>query len=245
MSLQGKLHLAKIVNGVVSSLRYVGNAPNLMLKIAGDTLEHVESNTGQRTTDFFMTKTTSVEFEGELDEVDDENLAYITNGTSVTIASEVVVNRSLGTVVNGQMIDLNAYNLTAVSVVDSSVTPVTVAADKYVLDAAFGTIEAVDVTGLTMPLKISFTSGVVAATTLASNFDEESMLFFKGVNTANDEKLAVKLWRTKKNPEAEFPLIHEELGTWKISGKAMSDVTKGADAELGYYGHIVRIPAEA
>lgn len=245
MSLQGQLHLAKVVSGLVGGLRYIGNMPDLGIAITAETIEHTESNTGNRTTDFSMTKTTGVNFNGTFDQIDDANMAYVTSGTNVTIPSETVTGRSLGTVAAGQMIDLNAYKLSDVSVVDSAATPATVSPSNYVLDAAFGTIEFTNVTGLTMPLKVSFTSGEVVATTLASNFEEEHMFFFKGINTANGEKLAVKLWRTKKDADSEFPLIHEELGTWSISGRALSDITKGADPELGYYGHIVRIPTEA
>ena len=55
--------------------------------------------------------------------------------------------------------------------------------------------------------------------------------------------MAVRLWRTKKSPETTFPLIHEELGQYSISGQALSDVTKQNDATLGFYGHIVTIPS--
>jgi len=78
---------------------------------------------------------------------------------------------------------------------------------------------------------------------LASDFEKEYQLFFKGVNTANGEHVAVTLWRTKKSPETTFPLIHEELGQYEISGQALSDVTKEVDPTMGLYGHVVTIPA--
>ena len=55
--------------------------------------------------------------------------------------------------------------------------------------------------------------------------------------------MAVRLWRTKKSPETTFPLIHEELGQYEISGQSLSDVSKGLNASLGLYGHVVTIAA--
>ncbi len=242
MSLQGEFCLAPIVAGVQGALRHLGNVPEFEIEVEADVVEHQESMTGHRTTDFTMVKTTGVNFSGQLEEVNPENLKYILSGTNHTIAAATVTDKSLGTVVAGQDILLDAYNLSSVMVKDSTVAPVTVAASKYVLDAAFGTIRFTDVTGLTMPLTISYTSGEVTQTTIATNLEQEYFLYFKGINTANGKKVALKLWRTKKSPEATFPLIHEEFGQYQIQGKALSDISKASDAALGLYGHLVMIP---
>ena len=70
-SLQGKIMLAKIVNGVVGASFPVGNAPDFKISTDADVIKHTESMSGQRTTDFTMTKTRSVMFEGELEEIDE------------------------------------------------------------------------------------------------------------------------------------------------------------------------------
>src|SRR5690606_37286183 len=127
----------------------------------------------------------------------------------------------------GQEIKLDGYNLKTVSSKDStSGTPKTIDSENYTLDAKFGTVIFNDVADLTMPILASYTTGAVTNTTLASDFEKEYELFFKGVNTASGEDVAVTLWRTKKSPETTFPLIHEELGQYEISGQALSDVTK-------------------
>jgi len=68
ISLQGKLYLSPIVAGVAAAARHVGNAPDFEIELDGDVIEHQESTTGQRTTDFMMTKTRSVNFKGTLEE---------------------------------------------------------------------------------------------------------------------------------------------------------------------------------
>lgn len=243
ISLQGMFHLAPIVNGVVGALRELGNMPEFEVEITADVIDHKESTSGQRTTDFTMVQTTGVNFSGQLEEVNKENLKYLLSGESFDIPTETVTGKSLGTVSANQKILLDAYNLTSVVVKDSTATPVVVASNKYVLDPVFGTIKFTDIAGLTMPLTIDYTSGAVTQTTIASDLEQEYMLYFEGINTVNGEKVAMKLWRTKKSPEVTFPLIHEELGQYQIQGQALSDISKASDSKLGLYGHFVNITA--
>ncbi len=239
ISLQGKFYLAEIANGVAAAMRHLGNVPEFELEIGADLVEHQESTSGQRTTDFTMVKTTSVNFKGQLEEINPENLEYILSGMKSEVATKTVTDESLGTVKAGEEIKLDGYNLTQVSFKAGAAT---IATDKYVLDLVFGTVIFNDVTGLTDPILATYTTGAVTHTSLASDFEKEYELFFKGVNTATGDSMAVRLWRTKKSPETTFPLIHEDLGQYEISGQALSDVSKGSDATLGLYGHVVTIP---
>jgi hypothetical protein len=243
ISLQGEFFLSEITAGVAGAMRHIGNVPEFELEISADVIEHTESTSGKRTTDFTMVQTTAVNFSGQLETVNKENLQYIVSGTNTEAVTKTVTDLSLGTVVVGQMIKLDGYNLTAVSFTDSTATPVTIDPSKYTLDPVFGTVVFNDLTGVTTPVKATYTTGAVTHTTLATDFEKEYELFFKGINTANGKHMAVRLWRTKKSPETTFPLIHEELGQYEISGQALSDVTKQSDATLGLYGHIVTIPA--
>lgn len=243
--LQGKFYLSKIANGVAGAMRFIGNVPEFEIAITADLIEHTESTSGNSTTDFTMVNTTGVEFSGQIEEINPENMKYILSGTNHEIASATVTDLNIGTVVAGDEIMLDGYNLSAVSFKDSTATPVTVDPSKYTLDAKFGTVIFNDVTGLTMPLKASFTTGAVTQTTIATDLEEEYELFFKGINKATKKHMAVRLWRTKKSPETTFPLIHNDLGQYQIQGQALSDVSKESDPALGVYGHIVTIPAAA
>lgn len=240
ISLQGRFYLAEIKNGVAGALRALGNVPKFELEIGADVVEHKESMTGQRTTDFTMVNATSVNFSGQLEEIDAENLKYILSGMNHEIATKTVTDASLGTVAVGQEIKLDGYNLTTATFKAGATA---IDASKYTLDAKFGTVIFNDVTGLTQPVLATYTTGKVTNTTFASDFNTEYKLFFKGVNTASGDSVACTLWRTKKSPETTFPLIHEELGQYSISGQALADITKQSDASLGLYGHIVTIPA--
>ncbi len=183
-------------------------------------------------------------FERKFEEINPENLEYVLSGTNHEIAPAAVADKNIGTVAVGEEIQLGDYNLTNVFFKDSTGTPVTVDPYKYTLDAKFGTVIFNDVSGLTMPLEATYTTGAVTQTTIVTDLEEYEM-FFKGHNKATKTLVAVRLWRTKKSPETTFPLIHNELGQYKIQDRALSDVEKESDATLGVYGHIVTIPAAA
>ena len=93
ISLQGKLYLSPIVAGVAAAARHVGNAPDYEIELDGDVIEHQESTTGQRTTDFMMTRTRSVKFKGTLEEASKENIAYILNFLSCLYGSEQALKK--------------------------------------------------------------------------------------------------------------------------------------------------------
>lgn len=238
--LHGKVHLAKIVNGVPGELRLIGNVPNLALAISAETIEHKESMTGTGSTDFTMTDTTGVEFSGELEEATAENIAYVLSGTQHNIAGETITDKSLGTVAVGQKIRLGGFNVSDVVLKAGSTT---IEASKYVLDAAFGTVTFKE--AVAEPVTASFKTGAASSISIADNFDDEYELYFEGVNRANKEKMMVTLHRTKKSPESEFPLIHDALGSYSISGQCLADLSKQNDPQLGLYGHIVKIPNQA
>ena len=109
ISLQGEFYLSKITNGVAGAMRHLGNVPEFELEIGAEVLEHVESMTGKRTTDFTMVQTTSVNFSGQLEKADKENLKYIVSGETTEVTTKTVTDVSLGTVVAGQEIKLDGY----------------------------------------------------------------------------------------------------------------------------------------
>lgn len=243
ISLQGRFYLAPIVAGVVGAMRELGNVPEFGLEIGAEVIEHNESMTGQRTVDFTMVQTTSVNFSGQLEQVDQENLKYILSGMNHEIEAQTDKTESLGIVKAGDEIKLGGYNLSGVTFTDSAEPTAAINGDKYTVDLIFGTVKFKE--DIVTPVIAKYTTGAVVHTTLASNFSDEYQLFFKGINTANGDNVAVTLHRTKKSPETEFPLIHEELGSYSISGQALSDVTKAADGNLGLYGYMVTIPKAA
>lgn len=240
-SLQGRVYVAPIVNGVAGPIKWRGNAPKFELTVNATTINHNESSTGERSEDLQLVQTVGVTWAATFEELTTENTALILNGETREISGATVTDQSLGTVAVGQEIIIGAYNLSAVTVKDSTGTPVVVNPAKYELDADFGTITFNDVAGLTQPLKITYTSADVTATTIASKHNTEYFIFFKGINTVTGEKVAVELWRNVKEPQSTMALINEALASYDVNGRCLSDISKKNSPDLGMFGRMVRL----
>ena len=242
ISLRGKFSLAPITEGVMGAMRALGNMPNLTLEITADKIEHTESMSGDDTTDLIIYNTTAVSFSGTLEQLDPDNLAYILSGKNVAVATKTVTDHDLGAVTKGQKIKLDGFNLTVPTVTDGASTPIPIEPTKYKLDADYGTIEFLD----DLPkVVIGYTTGAVTHTTIASDFGAEYALFFEGIDKISKQKVFLMLHRTVKSPDSSFDLIHEEFGSYEVSGDALGDLTKDKDGALGLYGYLTLIPKAA
>lgn len=236
LSLQGELCLAKIVNGVAGSLLPIGNMPSLKLNITSDQVPHYDSRYGYRALDDTLYKQTGVGIEGDLDTINETSLALVMSGKSLEIASEAITDVSLGTITTNVMIDLGHRNLTGVTFKDGS--DATIDADKYLLDATFGTVTFVD--SVTGAVKWSGTAAAKTRTTIANNIGAEYKALFKGIDTMSGDKVVVVLHRLTLSPETEFELVNEEFNTFSITGECKADNSKASDPELSVWGHIER-----
>lgn len=235
ISLQGELFLAKMVNGQPSALLPIGNTPELQIQITSETTDHYESKTGLRAKDAVLRKQTGVSISGTLEEVTKENLAMVLSGKTLEIPEATVPESTIGAVKAGEMIDLGLRNLSDVAFKGPADAAIT--ADKYILDAVFGTVVFnEDITDV----KWSGKSGAITRTTIATNLGEEYRFFFKGVDTFQGDKIAVTLWRVELSPDTEFDLIHEDFASYSIEGECLADISKAHDAELSIFGHIER-----
>ena len=235
ISLQGELFLAKMINGQPSALLPIGNTPELQLQITSETTDHYESKTGLRAKDAVLRKQTGVSISGTLEEVTKENLAMVLSGKTLEIPEATVPESTIGAVKAGEMIDLGLRNLSNVAF--KGPADAAIAADKYILDAVFGTVvfnEAI--TDVIWTGK----SGAITRTTIATNLGEEYRFFFKGVDTFQGDKIAVTLWRVELSPDTEFDLIHEDFASYSIEGECLADISKAMDSELSIFGHIER-----
>lgn len=244
LSLQGATHLARNVDGGAVILRELGNQTALKLSIESEKFEKYETKTGKRQKVYEQTKTRGVMLEMTLDEQQREDVALAFQATMDSTQAEAVTDAPIaGTLKVGDEIKLDGFNLTAIEITDSTVAPVTAAeGTHYTVDADYGTITILSLDGLTQPLKASYMTGETETTVLFSLPDNaEYYLLFKGINSANDKRLALELWRFKPEVKGEMDFINEETGEIMISGSALADPKKNADPKLGGFGRIVYI----
>lgn len=239
---QGKLKIAPIVAGIIAGgYRWVGNVPDFKPAFANTKLDHKESYTGQRLTDKTITTELKSTFSATLEDWSPDNMALATRGkVEKTTAGAVTGELSPAALAVGSTWLLKNSNITSLTITDSDTTPATVDPSKYVVDLAYGTVEMLDVAGLTLPLKAAYTKGVVEVVPFFTQGVQEVALLFEGINTADsNKKVRAELYRVALDPTKELGLITENFGQFVIEGTTLIDETKGEDPLFGKFGRMV------
>ena len=239
---QGKLKVAPIVGGIIAAgYRWVGNVPDFKPAFAASKNDHKESYSGQRLTDKTLTTELNSTFSATLEDWSPANLALATRGkVQKTTAGAVTAEVSPAALIVGETWLLANGNITTLVITDSSAIPATVDPDQYVADLAYGTIELLDLTGITLPLKAAYTKGVVEVVPFFTEPIKEVAVLFEGINTADEnKKVRAELYRVALDPTKELGLITEAFGQFMIEGTAMIDNSKGNDPLFGKFGRMV------
>jgi len=239
---QGEVSVAPIVSGKAGAFRKVGNVPDFKPKFDISKKEKKESGSGQRLTVATIITENKSSFDATFDDWSKENLALATNGTATAIAAGTVTNEpSPDNLVVGDIWALKRQKITALVIKDSATTPATVATSKYrIIDADYGTVEILDVTGLTLPLTASYSAAAVDSVSFFTAPIAEVAVRFEGVNTADGmKKCLVELYRVALDPTKELGLITDDFEGIKMSGNLLVDITKPKDPVLGQFGRIV------
>ena len=241
LSLQGSSHLALNVGGKATVLREMGNQTAVEMSISSETYERFETKSGKRQKVLEQTKARSVNLSITLDEQKREDVALAMQAEIVQSTGKTVTGETLFTLKAGDEIKLGGFNLTNVVVKDSTASPVTlVEGEHYTLDAAYGTLKLLSTDGITQPLKVDYTEGNVASSVLFTLPDGADYYFlFKGVNSIDNKRLSVELWRFKPSVDGSLQLINDETGELTVTGSALADNTKQQDPKLGGFGRLV------
>src|SRR3569832_1179756 len=124
VSLQGKMYVAAVSNGVPGAFRYLGNVPEGGLQFSADVSTHSDSSSGQRLEDLRIPRSKCAKISLTLEENNKENLALALYGAASAIASGSVTNEALPTaLVAGDYVRTAKPNISALVVTDSAGTP--------------------------------------------------------------------------------------------------------------------------
>src|SRR5512139_1821586 len=245
-SFQGRVFLGNRDIAVLPiEVRSPGNVAELKLSLKTDVLEHYESQSGQRSLDHRMIKQKSATVNLTIEEFTKENLALALYGNHVTGSTGSVTDEPVGgaTPVVGDRYFFAHPKVSALVVVDSAGTPATLTlGTHYTADTDFGSIQFLDVTGLTAPYKASYTYGVATEIGIFTQPLPERYLRLEGLNTAQaNAKVLVELYRVAFDPLKELSLISDEYNKFEMEGSLLADTTKPYDALLGQFGRIVQL----
>lgn len=219
---QGRLSIAKIVNGKPQVFRFAGNVPTLEISTEVQTNDHKESHSGQRAIDYSIVTERNVSFSATLEEFTKENLA-LALGASVSkievknISDEELANSPK----DGDVLYLQFVNAKDVVInVDGSLAETS----AYELDARFGRVTILDASQFAGLVTANYkTSEVTVIEALQENV-EGYALRFDGLNTAKaDEPVIVKIGKVQLNPAETLSLISDELNNFVLTGKVLID----------------------
>jgi len=236
---QGRVFIgARDLNGNPAGLTFVGNVPDLKVSLSVETLEHQESQSGQRLTDLQLIKTKKGEFNCTLEELIPANLELALYGsTTAVVAGTVTDEPVIATPELGKLYLLGKQNVSNVALRAGTTA---VATTRYTLNARHGSILFTDLTGVVGALTASYAHGAANVTAMFTQPLPERWVRFEGLNTADaNREVVIDLYRVAINPTKDLSVIGNELMKFELTGQVLADFTKAATGQLGQFGRLV------
>jgi hypothetical protein len=245
----GKVCLGTVnSDGTKNAARFVGNAPEVSIEPEVDKEEVKDSTSPENLIDKVITKQRKAKVKIKLKSVHAENLALVAGGTKVSISSSSVTGElSPASLAADDLWKLKQENVSSVVITDSAGTPATlVLGTNYrIIDAGFGQIELINLTGFTPPLKAAYSYASRTQVVILNAGDLEFFVEFHGKNTANGNKrMFAEVYRLQGDPAKEIPLINDESATLELEFTALFDSTKSSDSTLGAFGRVSYVDAQ-
>ena len=241
-SFQGKVFFAKRLAGSKrGAMRFVGDAPKCDLALATDEETRNESFSGQRNQSAVLQKGKTATLSLTLNEADIDNLALSFYGQPAIIAAGSVTNEvAPAALVVGDYIATNKPGISALVVTDSTGSPLTlVLGTHYRIDSAdAGTIEILNLGAFVQPLKLAYSHIATVDLAMFTSTPAEFWLYLDGVNTIDDSKVQMDLYRVKSKPASNLSMINEGFGSLELECSILYDIDAAADAALGGFGRI-------
>lgn len=248
-SFQGKIYLGlRGSDGKPQALRWVDDASQLQVKLSVDTEERNESYSGNRLTSVRLIKARKAEFSLTLNAFSKLNLGLALGATALDVATGSVTAESFPTGLQvGDVVALDHRDISAVVITDSTATPKTlVKGTDYAEESLPGGL--IRILGLgspayTQPFKAAYTYAATVRLPMFTGPQPERYLLLDGINTVDNSRVRVRLYRCSFNPVDTLDLITDSLSSLQLSGAVLYDSTNASDSSLGGFGRI-ELPSE-
>lgn len=249
VSLQGNTYLAgRDTNGNPLAFRHLGDVPSIQLQMQSNTVDHFESQSGNRLQDGRLVTSKTASLSITLDEWTAKNLALSLYGTDAVIAGSTVTAETFpDSLAVGDIVRLQQQDVSSVVIKDSNGTPATLVAgtDYEIVSAKHGTIKILSLGAYTQPFKSDYSYAGGTNIALFDTAPAELWMMVDGVNTAESNKpVKAELYKVIFDPVGSLDLIHNEgYGPLELTGAALYDSTKVGDATLGQFGRMIEMAA--
>lgn len=243
-SFQGKIWLAtRNAQGKYEKQRFVGNAPSLQLQMQTETSQKMDSYTGNRLQIGELSRGKTATLNITLDEWTPENLVLAFYGDQVSIAGDTVTDEALPEGIEaGEVVRLD-YGFISDLVLEADATPLEEGTDYRIESESAGLVEFL--TAQAGPVSADYEHAAASAVTMFTGAPPERWLLLDGINTENDERVIVELFRVKFQPVGDLNLIVDEYGSLPLTGNVLFDALNADDANLGGFGRSIQRDEDA
>lgn len=207
-------------------------------------VRHKESFSGRRGTVRKFDVGYTMMLNGTLHQLDTTALARFMRASITTVAAGAVANEVLPTgLVAGDIIALANPGVSALTIVDSAGSPATYPAASYIADPR-GSIEIVaPPTGLTEPLKASYTRAGHKQVAFLNTIPADIPVRVEALNLAEGGKPVVfELYKVSTSVLKELSMITEgtDVAGTEVETEALIDTSKPFGGTLGQFGRMLQ-----
>jgi hypothetical protein len=243
-------HAPRDGSGQPGDFKWGGNAPDFVVSLATETLEHKESYTGKRLVDSRITTETNATISITVDDFKEANLELGLYGTAAAIAGGAVVDEAvLATVPKlGEIYSLKSTG--RVSAVTLEGNAVLIDAEQYEVDAS-GNIQFLDLTDIAAPITASYTNAASRRVAAFKTSAPERYVRLASLNTAvptsggDFTRRIINLFRTRFDPTENIGLINDEFATMVLNGSVLVDPLRSASGDEGQFLEIIDLDPPA
>jgi hypothetical protein len=243
-SFQGKVYLGmRGADGKPQALRWVDDSSQLQVKLSTDTEERQESYSGNRLTSVRLQKAKKAEFTLVLNAFSKQNLALGLYGSALDVATGTATAEAFPTgLAVGDVVALDHRDVSTVVITDSTATPKTlVEGTDYSIESAPGGLVKLLALGspaYTQPFKAAYSYAASVRLPMFTAGIPERYLVFDGINTVDNSRVRVRLYRAVFDPADTLDMITDALSSLSLKGSVLFDSVNVADANLGGFGRI-------
>lgn len=225
---QGIVMLAKRdVNGNPMGFTPIGNVSDLKISVSVSTIEHKESQTGQRAIDLRLTTETKSALSMTVENFIAANLADALRGTDTLVAAGAATAETI-TCYLGKIVSLKHIQVSAVVVKNGAAT--LVAGTDYTVNTEAGSIKFAPTIGTVADgdeLTVAYSFAQQQQIDALTEGAKELYMRFEGLNTAEGNvPVVVEVFKFLTDPLKELSLISDTIQQFTLEGSVLADSTK-------------------
>ncbi|STZ08599.1 Uncharacterised protein [Moraxella caprae] len=238
-SRQGAIYLAETLgDGKRGDARWIGDTGTVSLSINEEQEVRKDNYTGQRATSVVVRTGLEISIEMNIRYADAENLALGLHGKTKTIAGGSVTDEVFPQTEAGRVILLEHGAISSLVISDNGGKTLSENTHYRIRSDKGGVIEILDLASFTQPLKANYTYGGSKNLSVLTVKPKPVYLLMDSINTVDNSRERLHLYKVEFAPLANLGLIDESLGEITLQGKCLLDSVYQQDPDLGGYGKI-------